>query len=392
LVLRKEAIDSLSKIEPSHPVVIASLVALLHQTSDEDLRREAADRLGKLDPGNPDAINALAHLLQTSCDDFTRRQAAASLGRIDPGNLDALAVLLHLLQHAADSDLRSLAADSLGEIAHHNPAAIATLIRTVQNIGDRKVCKRAVHSLGQIATGNREAIEVLVKRLTEQGDEDLRLAIADNLIRILPAKQMANLIPLLKARSLLRFGERDLPCHRVLHHCSQHLPYSEFYRAWHLPNLRPSKDTIPPLASDLPSLVRESLRGKAVVVAQLNVLFIDSSQFIDPSDPPLDIYEQMLAQGCPEFEHGIPDSLAKLKLYWTSLQRQTTGRRWVLIVYENSLSLTGNLAPDLLEKLSRFGGAVVVVCDRPFAGLPRFSPQDPHLLEAIGDWLTAQLT
>jgi hypothetical protein len=314
------------------------------------------------------------------------------LGRIDPGNLDAITALMHLLQHTPESDLKSLAADSLGEIAHQNPAAIATLIRTVRGTGDREVCKQAVRALGQIAPGNREVIEVLTKQLTERDDEDLRLAIADSLISILSVGQMSAPIPALKARSLLQVGERDLPCHLVLQHCSQYLPYAEFYRAWHQSDLCPDEEMLPPLAIDLPSLVRESIRENPALLSKLNPIFIDSSQFIDPNDPPLDIYEQMLAQGCPEFEHGIPDSLSKLKLHWRKIQCQATKRHWVLIFYQNSLSQRGSLAPELLDKLSRFGGDVAAVCDRSCAGLPCFSPQDPLLLEAIGNWLTSQVS
>lgn len=67
---------------------IAALVELLQSTTvDDDTRRQAVESLGKIDPGNQIAIEALVELLQsTDLDNDIRRLVAESLKQINPGN------------------------------------------------------------------------------------------------------------------------------------------------------------------------------------------------------------------------------------------------------------------------------------------------------------------
>lgn len=69
----------------------------LLQSNDEkvyDDRRQAAESLGKIDPGNEIAIAALVQLLQsTNLDYDTRRLAAESLGKIILDNKHRIAVV-----------------------------------------------------------------------------------------------------------------------------------------------------------------------------------------------------------------------------------------------------------------------------------------------------------
>ncbi|MEH2392898.1 MAG: HEAT repeat domain-containing protein, partial [Nostoc sp.] len=165
---------------------LAALVQLLQSTTvDDSTRRQAADSLGKIDPGNKDAIAALVQLLQsTTVDDDTRRQAAYNLGKIDPGNKDAIAALVQLLQSTTvDHCTRLMAAYSLRKIGTGNKDAIAALVQLLQSTTvDYSTRWLAAYSLGEIGTGNKDAIAALVQLLQSTTvDQYTRMKAADSL-------------------------------------------------------------------------------------------------------------------------------------------------------------------------------------------------------------------
>jgi hypothetical protein len=62
-------------------------------------------------------------------------------------------------------------------------------------------------------------------------------------------------------------------------------------------------------------MIDKAVRQHPQLNKKMALIFIDSNDIIQPENPFIDIYDLMLAQGCPEFEHGIPDTIPKLKLY-----------------------------------------------------------------------------
>ncbi len=401
LLLRKEALESLGKIEPTNPTIIRASVSLMEKTQDEAIHREAAETLGNLDPGNPQAIKALTKLLKLSKDNFTRRQAAASLGKIDPGNLEALTTLMQLIQGTEDPDIASLAADSLGEIAINNPAAIATLIRLLQTSDHLETQRCAIKSLGKIAIASESAVTVFTKLLLDSPEESLRIQIAESLIGIVSVNQMKTLVTQLRDCLLKEANPPYSPSYRVLWHCAQHLSYQEFYQAWHQESssnkngdetpqklfknqITPPSETLTLIDELQQAIAQKSDLGRIYLVG------LDSSRFIDPDNPPIDIYDQMLEQDCPSFDHGIPETMAKLRLYWNILQRDNQKTRFVLLLYvEPNASTTLSLSSSFLEMLSKFQGLIAVVTDQDIPSqLTQFSPNDTQLIEKILDWIT----
>jgi HEAT repeat protein/energy-coupling factor transporter ATP-binding protein EcfA2 len=381
VLLRKDAIESLSKIDPDNPVAIRALVQLLESTDDEATRREAAESLGKIDPGNPEAIEALTQLLHNAQDEFTRRQAAASLGKIDSGNLEALSTLIKLTETSQDADIRSLAAESIGEIGRNNPAATATLIQLLQASGEDKTIKQAAKSLGKIGGSHPETLKVLVRLLVDSGTSALRIQAAESLIALLGRSQMGLVVSHLRSLFADEVLGQELASHKILWHCVQKTRYPEFYHAWHKEEtvlLSPNSKALT-LLEKLPILLSEHPQ----IQEKMLLLCIDSGAFVDPENPLIDIYDQLLAQGCPPFEHGLPDSLPKLKLYWHTLCRHYGEKTPILLFWENPHPFSS----DFLKALAKFQGSILTILQSPVDYLPSLAAADPQLLTHIVLWL-----
>ncbi|GBF82856.1 HEAT repeat domain-containing protein [Aphanothece sacrum] len=406
LLLRKESLDSLGKIAPTNPKIIATSIELMQETNDEATHREVAEHLGKFDPGNPDAISVLLELLQTSTNEFTRRQAAASLGKIDPNNLESLRTLIQLIGSTQDRDIRSLATESLGEIGLNNPAAIATLIRLLQRSTNLETRRCAAKSLGKIAPGNKEAIAVLIKQLQTVKDLSVRMEVAHSLMALISVSQMSQMVTELRDYLFNESESKqpDLACYQVLWHCSHHLSYAQFYQAWHQS----------PLSTDLIKTKNKEVKGISSSVSftkfnstlslleqlqqtikqrqefeKIHLIWIDSSRFIEPDNPLIDIYDQMLEQGCSTFEYGLPETMAKLRLYWNILQRHAPNTQFIWLFYDPFN--TSNLSHNLLEMLRKFQGAIAIISQEYIAELTNFIIKD-NLIEDIIKWIEEQVT
>ncbi|MDJ0659071.1 MAG: HEAT repeat domain-containing protein [Crocosphaera sp.] len=394
LLIRKEALDSLRKIDPSNPKIVKVSMQLMEQVEDEETYREIAENLGKIDPGNPKSINALTKSLQISRDEFVLRQVAVSLGKIDPGNLEALMVLVNLIQSTDDPDIRSLAAESLGEIGQGNPAAIATLIRLLETSSHLESLRCAAKSLSKIAIGHKGAIAAFLKVLPTIKDKDLGKQIADGLINILPEKQMPQVVSQLRDHCLEESSPEQSPCYHVIWHCAQHLSYQTFREAWHQrslpkkvsfssPNPKPeTTTTLTPFEK-----LQQELKDNAELEFP-KIIWIESRRFIDPDNPAIDIYDQMLEQDCSVFEHGLPETLSKLRLYWHLLQKQSSKNPLILLFYDEADS---SLSSHLLKSLAKFNGIIAVITTQESFGLPVFSPDDPQLSQTLLSWLKPQL-
>ncbi|MDJ0507987.1 MAG: HEAT repeat domain-containing protein [Crocosphaera sp.] len=395
LLIRKEALDSLGKIAPDNPALIKISRELMEEFKNDEAYREIAETLGKIDPGNTTSINALTQVLKTSNDKFVLRQVAVSLGKIDPGNLDALTVLINLIQDDSSPDICRLAAESLGEIGMDNPAAIAALIRFLETNSNSENRRCAAKSLSKIAVGNKEAVAIFIKLLPIEKSDKLGQQIADSLIETLPIQQMKQVVTQLRDR----LDERSLtdisPSYRVLWHCVQHLSYENFKEAWYQRDLSNNSSSFPEQTKSKTNEIvskfyqfKEQIKQSSQLESK-EIIFIDSSRFIDTETPAIDIYDQILEQDYLAFEHGLPETLAKLRLYWHLLQRNYSEKTLILLFYD-SASDTGksNLSPHLLRSLTKFKGVIGVITTQEASGLSVFSPDDPHLAETVLQWLT----
>ncbi|PSF37933.1 PBS lyase [Aphanothece hegewaldii CCALA 016] len=395
LLLRKDAIESLSKIAPHHPVAISTLVELMEKSEEEATRREVAESLGRIDPGNPEAIKTLVQILHSSEDEFTKRQAAVSLSKIDSGNLEALCLLVQQAQSTQDKDIRSLAAESLGEIGQSNSAAIATLIRLIKPQQDPNTLKKAASSLGKIAQGNKEAIAALIKVLQFSEDASTRLQASESLINILFNSQLTDVIPHLQPLLYDPKYYMDVATQKLIWHCVKHITYPDFYEAWHQTNVSIASKipldiviTPPALPKSFSQQLNHLIQEHPFLSDKIRLICIDSNELIDAKHPLVDIYDQMLQQKCPPFEHGIPETMAKLRLYWNMLCRSQKDYYYVWVFYDSE---TDGFTENLWQSLNKFKGLICGVTEYPLAKIQQFSPTDPEVCLKIIQWLEHSL-
>lgn len=385
--LLKESIDALVKIDPANTLVVQALIYLLDQQTDLQAFQDNAEMLGRLDPGNPNAINALLKLLKKSKDEFVQRQAATSLGLIDPGNLTALMALIHLLHNSSNGDVRIMAAQSLGQIGVNNPAAMAALIRIGNSQPERELLRAVITSLSHITQDNKEVAQLFLDLLHTQTDQSLRNLITSCLKTILPNKMLVSVVHQLRDYCRRPRQENFVADWELFWHCAQILPYPTFYQAWHQRPL-----TGEPLANHLAhkqerQQLIEAFRPLTLAGKEVTVVWIDCQKFLSPGDPSVDIYDQMLSQGCPEFAHGIPDTPSKLRLYWHQLLRQRPEKGWAMCFDYGLMDPDTKIDSDLLEQLRAFQGAIAIVSQEtelPLTCLPLPYEQTRQALQA---WL-----
>jgi hypothetical protein len=341
-------------------------------------------------------------VLQTTDDPFTRRQAAASLGRIDSGNLEAINTLVQLIKTSQDTDIQSLAADSLGELGANNPAVIATLIRLLTATNDQDTLRRTARSLSKVGKGNREVIttmmELLTDRLPEATAEVTRLELAESLANVLYKSQIRTFVPLLQKFLSHPLHQSDRPCQQLLWHCVQQLTYADFYQIWHQDSLS-SPSTSQPLAKvhetdekleeGWVKNLRTKINNYPALSQKIHLVCIDSGEFLDLDNPTVDIYDQMLACGCPDFSHGIPETLSMLRLYWQLLQRDYPEKTFILIFY-------GHLIDDpslksFWQLLSKFHSQIGIVGESGVNTLTHFAPDHAQLTANILEWIENSL-
>jgi HEAT repeat protein len=393
--LLNETIQALLKIDPTNGVLQKSLEYLLENAPESDNLQAWAEMLGRLDPGNPVAINTLLRLLKQGDDEYAQRQAASSLATIDPGNLSALMVLINLLHNSQNKNVRQAAAQHLGLAGKNNPAAMAALIRTTLSPGtDGETLRVVVKALAKIGQNNKEVAQTLLGLMRHPLEDRLRQEVAQALVTTLPNKLLITAVYQLREFCTHPRGENHRGDWQLFWYCAHQLSYADFYQAWHQRPLGGAGTTLPGRRAKQRSffhyLLDQTLKSEEDPLAQYQVIWINASQFLSPDTPSIDIYDQMLCQGCPEFVSGIPDTLSKLRLYWHQLQRQADPPR--LLLFEE---LSQDDPPAgweaLLEQLTTFQGAIAVLSLSPPSGivtLPYFQLQDSQTTAAdIVNWL-----
>jgi len=397
-------VKSLGKIATGNPEAIAALIAILSTTTDKHTCRIVAESLGEIDPGNPEVIAALIVIFSTTNDEDIRLSLAESLGKIAIGNPEAIAALVAILSTTNDEYTHRIVAEGLGKIAIGNPEAIAALIAILSPTANKytprsDANKSAAESLGKIATGNPEAIAALIIILSTTSDENTRREVAESLNKIVQNDQMPSVLLALQPFLCYETGF-DLyeNCFKIIWNCAQNLPYPIFYQAWHHQLTTPHPE-VPETTgvgstpftqslnlAELPKILEARL-VETQLIDSVQLICIDTSKFIDPNNPALDIYEQFLDQNCPERSNGEPETLSQLKSYWNRLRRHSD-KHPILIFYKDPTSPAAQgFSPTFLEALTRLDGTICLITDTPHPPLQTFSPHDPDLLQTVVNWL-----
>jgi|GEM_PF-3322803 len=386
-LLRKEAIDSLLKIAPNASGTVSTLLKLLQSAPDEETRREVAENLGKIDPGNRESITALTELLQSTSDPYTRKQVAFSLSQIDTGNLQALTTLITLVNSQQNGDLSILAIDSLGEIAFNNPAVIATLIRVISSNRKPGIIRSAVKSLGRIQTGSTESVHTLLELLGQEPEKSLRNQIAESLIKILRPQDLLFVVK--KLPSLLLAEKEGSAIEQIMWYCVENLAYPQFYQAWHEAGEKvATTENVEPITFN--ELSKSLEKSPQLAKKGVHLIWIDTEEFLEPENPALDIYDQMLAQNCPEFTHGLPESMVKLRLYWHWLEREKIQSKHPVLLVFSKKETPHNL--HLWQILEKFKGTIALITEeQSITPMTSFCLENPGILTSILNWLELKI-
>jgi len=396
--------DSLGKIDPGNPEAIAALIEILSATNDEDTRQIVDESLGEIATSNPKGIAALIEIFSANNDEDIRYEVANIwrkmvtrnlLGKIDRGNQEAIAT-------TNDKDTRRIVADSLGKIDRGNQEAITALIQLLSTTKDESIRWIVAESLGEIDPGNPKATAALIQLLSTTNDESTRWQVTQSLNKIVQNDQMPSVVSALQQFQCDTTYETNFDlyksCFEIIWNCAQNLPYPTFYQAWHHQLTTPHPE-VPETTgvgstpftqslnlADLPKILHPRL-VETQLIESVQLIYIDTSKFIDSDNPALDIYEQFLDQNCPERLNGEPETLPQLKSYWNRLRRHSN-KHPILIFYEDPTSPAARgFSPTFLDALTRFDGTICLITDTPHSPLQTFSPHDPDLLQTVVNWL-----
>ena len=388
--IRWAAAYSLGEIgSKGNPDEIATLTELIRTSDNEAIRWAAAYSLGKIDEGNPDAIAALTQLILISENESIRRRAAESLGEIDEGNPDAIVALTQLIRTSENEASRWNAAHSLGRTDQSNPDAIVALTELIRTSENEAIRRLAVDSLKGIGKGNPDAIATLTQLILASENKSIRGRAADSLKKILTeTPQMIVVVTTLKDclsdETFKNDFERFKNSYEVIWHCAQNLPYPTFYHAWHNP-----PTTLHPEVPDwqtFPQDIAREINNQAELSNQIQLLCIDSKNFINPDNPAAKIYTQMLKQGCPKSEDGTPKTMADLQTYWDLLLVDSE-KSFILVFYNSRGEEATGFSETFVNDLSKFDGNIAIVSENNAHSLAAFSPSQSDLIGAIVRWI-----
>jgi hypothetical protein len=234
--LRLQVVESLGKIHPDHPGVIGTLEAMLESTQQATIRRRAAYSLGKIDPGNSKAIAMLETIIQSATDVTLRLRTAENLISLDPQNSIAIAAL-ELLRRKRKKTHREhrINAKPPQDIEH----LVTVLEQRLATANDPINQRRLAYRLGTLQPGHLGAIDCLLQLLLMK-EFSLHKRVVEDLKEILINDQLANVvvrlgtvIPEMNCSTCEQHPSVQIQeCYKLLWHCAQRLPYTQFADAW----------------------------------------------------------------------------------------------------------------------------------------------------------------
>ncbi|MEG4842003.1 NACHT C-terminal alpha/beta 1 domain-containing protein [Microcoleus sp. B9-D4] len=306
--------------------------------------------------------------------------------------------LTNLMQNKFTGKLFNCEEIAMAKIQQNNFELIDKIIEIIQTNKDnilRLICIKILINIEPLS--KQSIIEKLVNLIK---DNQIQYLVAAELKQITHKAQLQRLVFGLKdyVEDAVAKLDTDLYiiAHSVLWHCANHLSYTEFYDAC----------CVQPSCTDLEAFENISIANSSTpqllkLVGQLSVIqsavshneeldravqliCIDGSEFNPPDNPATDIYIQMVEQGCPERQEGIPTTMPLLKAYWR-LNLRNVEKRVALVFYNSKIDR--EFTEPFLTALSAFGGTIAIITDRPCDNVKRISPNHPNLIDAVLKWL-----
>ena len=315
----------------------------------------------------------------------------------DPENLN----LTNLRQNHFTGKLYIGDEIAIAKIKQTNFEVIDKIIDILQINKDNILRDICIEILIKIETLSQQSIvDKLVHLTVNLKDSEIQWFLARELQQITHKAQLQMLVFGLKDYVEDAVAKSDcnlyIITYSLLWHCANHLSYAEFYDAC----------CVQPSCTDLEALENISVANSSTaqylnIVEQLSVLqsavshneelnqavqmiYIDGSEFNPSDNPATHIYIQMVEQGCPERQEGIPTTMPLLKAYWR-LNLRNLEKRVALVFYNSKIDR--EFSEPFLTALSAFGGTIAIITDRPCDNVKRISPNDPNLIDAVLKWL-----
>jgi hypothetical protein len=172
--------------------------------------------------------------------------------------------------------------------------------------------------------------------------------------------------------------------YKFIWHCAQNLPYPTFYDAWHHPPTTPHPEV--PDWQTFPQDIAREINNQAELSNQIQLLCIDSKNFINPDNPAAKIYTEMLKQGCPKSEDSTPKTMADLQTYWDLLLMDSE-KSFILVFYNSRGEEATGFSETFVNDLSKFDGNIAIVSENNAHSLAAFSLSQSDLIGAIVRWI-----
>ncbi|WP_293347787.1 MULTISPECIES: HEAT repeat domain-containing protein [unclassified Microcoleus] len=371
---KTDAINDINSID-----CLLSILSETNETKDKHLQIALLEAVGKVGHDNPKAIDKLTGILANTKDEEIRFYSADSLGRINPGNCKAVAVIIEIL-----------------ETTKHQYQYSSMLPNILKPCDDFRNSSKALDSLGEIGKGSKNAIYALVKVLETAKAEYARRRAINSLLKIITTDEhrqevVSLLQPHMKTETYENNFDLFEDCYVVLWHCAQNLSYPDFYQAWHQDTITNSATASPNLEK-LPQFLAEAINYRPDLCNKVKLICIDSDKFCNPENPATKIYNEMRLQGCDKSEDGKPKTMAELQDYWDELRIESEIPLFFICYDSTALSATPTgFSEPFLKALSKFDGAICVVCEQGDIPLPTFSPSQPNLIAEIVAWISEMM-
>jgi len=395
-----QAIKSLSKIAFKNQKAISFLKELIDSRIDFSTKFRAVKTLAKI---SPDFVNEASEILLAMLNDTSNDQLrcdlAIALGEISPIHQDFVVGLLAQIaikhesithrkveKYLASIQKQSVFTANSGLMVNQEYDLIQDIIKWVNDIvTDFNEKRIIIELLSPLLEANKvdegtDIYKLLLDIIKSSNSEELKYIIGYSLQET--KKTQAQLLFIVEYLSKYLTLDFNIVHYQLLWNCAQNLPYPDFYRAWHGLTETQTSPLVQTLnLAQLPQLLQTQLT-ESNLHQTLQLLCIDSSKFDNRDNPAIDIYLQLIKKHhCPKSTEGTPRTLTELKIYWQLLDWD---KHPILIFYEGPTSATAQgFSPTFLDALTRFDGTICLITDTPHPPLQTFSPHDPDLLQTV---------
>ncbi|MEG5033592.1 NACHT C-terminal alpha/beta 1 domain-containing protein [Microcoleus sp. AT3-D2] len=290
---------------------------------------------------------------------------------------------------------------AIAKIKQTNFEVIDKMIEILQINKDNILRHICIEILIKIETLLKQSIiDQLVNLTVNLKDSQIQWFLAAEFKQITHKAQLQRLVFGFKdyVEDAVAKSDKDLYiiAYSVLWHCANNLSYTEFYDACcvqpsctdleALENISIANSSTPQLLNNVEqfSVLQSAVSHNEKLDQAVQLICIDGREFNPLDNPATDIYIQMVEQGCPQRQEGIPTTMPLLKAYWR-LNLRNLEKRVALVFYNSKIDR--EFSEPFLTALSAFGGTIAIITDRPCDNVKRISPNHPNLIDAVLKWL-----